>query len=279
MNLIDCHTHSTNSFDGSSPAEEMIKTAITKNYAAYALTDHCEVNRWFSAEHYGCPEGHHDDYGYGAAFEKSLTENVLLKEKYAGKLNFICGVELGQANFDYGLAESAVSDKRLDFVIGSLHQVRDKEDFFFLDYEKEDVNALLTAYYTDMYELCKWNKFDILAHITYPLRYIEGDKGIAVDMSPYEEIIRECFKTLIENGKGIEINTSGLRQAYGKTFPDLHYVKMFRDMGGELLSLGSDAHCTEDLGKGIAEGAEIALAAGFTRLCCFKERKPNFIKI
>ncbi len=279
MNLIDCHTHSTNSPDGDSPAEEMVKTAITKNYAAYALTDHCEVNRWFSAEHYGCPEGHHDDYGYGAAFEKSLTENVLLKEKYGGKLNFICGVELGQANFDYGLAESAVSDKRLDFVIGSLHQVRDKEDFFFLDYEKEDVNALLTAYYTDMYELCKWNKFDILAHITYPLRYIEGDKGIAVDMSPYEEIIRECFKTLIENGKGIEINTSGLRQAYGKTFPDLHYVKMFRDMGGELLSLGSDAHCTEDLGKGIAEGAEIALAAGFTRLCCFKERKPNFIKI
>ncbi len=279
MNLIDCHTHSTNSPDGDSPAEEMVKTAIAKNYAAYALTDHCEVNRWFSAEHYGCPEGHHDDYGYGAEFEKSLTENVLLKEKYAGKLNFICGVELGQANFDYGLAESAVSDKRLDFVIGSLHQVRDKEDFFFLDYEKEDVNALLTAYYTDMYELCKWNKFDILAHITYPLRYIEGDKGIAVDMSPYEKIIRECFKTLIENGKGIEINTSGLRQAYGKAFPDLHYVKMFRDMGGELLSLGSDAHCIEDLGKGIADGAEIALAAGFTRLCYFKERKPNFIKI
>jgi len=279
MNLIDCHTHSTNSFDGSSPAEKMVKTAITKNYAAYALTDHCEVNRWFSAEHYGCPEGHHDDYGYGAAFERSMMENVLLKEKYAGKLNFICGVELGQANFDYGLAESAVSDKRLDFIIGSLHQVRDKEDFFFLDYEKEDVNALLTAYYTDMYELCKWNKFDILGHLTYPLRYIEGDKGIAVDMSPYEGIIRECFKTLIENGKGIEINTSGLRQTYGKTFPDLHYVKMFRDMGGELLSLGSDAHCTEDLGKGIAEGAEIALAAGFKRLCYFKERKPYFIEI
>ncbi len=279
MNLIDCHTHSTNSPDADSPAEEMIKTAITKNFAAYALTDHCEVNRWFSIEHYGAAPNEYDTYDFGRDFEKFMRENTAIKEKYRRKINFICGIELGQAPIDFGLSDAIVADKRLDFVIGSIHQVYGKDDFAFIDYEHEDIVQLLTAYYEDMLRLCKWNKFDILAHITYPLRYIEGDKGIAVDMSPYEEIIRECFKTLIENGKGIEINTSGLRQAYGKTFPDLHYVKMFRDMGGELLSLGSDAHCTEDLGKGIAEGAEIALAAGFTRLCYFKERKPNFIKI
>ena len=279
MNLIDCHTHSTNSPDGNSSPEEMLKTAMEKGFSAYALTDHCEVNRWFSIEHYGMEPNEYDTYDFGADFEKSMKQNTALKEKYAGKINFLCGIELGQAPFDFGLSEAIVSDKRLDFVIGSIHQIKAKDDFAFLDYSKNDIDKLLTDYYDDMYSLCKWNKFDILGHITYPLRYIEGDNGIKVDMSKYEEIIRLCFKTLIENGKGIEINTSGLRQAYGQAFPNLYWVKMLREMGGEFLSLGSDAHTAEDLGKGIKEGAEIALEAGFTHLCCFKERKPNFVKI
>ena len=279
MNLIDCHTHSTNSPDGHSSPEEMLNTAMEKGFSAYALTDHCEVNRWFSIEHYGAEPNEYDTYDFGADFEKSMRHNTALKEKYNGKINFLCGIELGQAPFDFGLSEAIVSDRRLDFVIGSIHQIKAKDDFAFLDYSNNDIDKLLTDYYDDMYSLCKWNKFDILGHITYPLRYIEGDNGIKVDMSEYEEIIRLCFKTLIENGKGIEINTSGLRQAYGQTFPNLYWVKMFREMGGEILSLGSDAHKAEDLGKGIEDGAKIALEAGFTHLCYFKERKPNFIKI
>ena len=279
MNLIDCHNHSTNSPDGHSSPEEMLMTAMEKGFSAHALTDHCEVNRWFSIEHYGAEPNEYDTYDFGADFEKSMKQNTALKEKYAGKFNFLCGIELGQAPFDFGLSEAIVSDKRLDFVIGSIHQIKAKDDFAFLDYANNDIDKLLTDYYDDMYSLCKWNKFDILGHLTYPLRYIEGENGIKVDMSKYEEIIRLCFKTLIENGKGIEINTSGLRQAYGQAFPNLYWVKMFREMGGEILSLGSDAHTAEDLGKGIEDGAKIALEAGFTHLCYFKERKPNFIKI
>lgn len=279
MKLIDCHTHSTNSPDGFSSPENMIKTAVEMNYAAYALTDHCEVNRWFSIEHYGAAPNGYDTYDFGADFEKSMKENTVLKEKYAGKINFLCGIELGQATHDFGLSEAIVKDKRLDFVIGSMHQLPDNDDFAFIDFSKHSVPELLEKYYNEVYKLCKWGKFDVLGHLTYTLRYIEGDNGIKVDMSPYEEIIRESFKVLIENGKGIEINTSGLRQNYGQTFPNLYWVKMFKDMGGEVLSLGSDAHKTEDLGKGIADGAEIAKAAGFEYLCYFKERKPNFIKI
>ncbi len=279
MNLIDCHTHSTNSPDGSSPAEEMLKKAMESGLAAYALTDHCEVNRWFSIEHYGVEPNEYDTYDFGRDFEKSMSENTALKEKYDGRINFICGIELGQAPIDFGLAESIAADKRLDFIIGSIHQVMSYDDFAFIDYSKNAVGPLLELYYENIYKLCKWSRFDILGHLTYPLRYIEGDKGIKVDMSGYEEIIRESFKTLIDNGKGIEINTSGLRQAYGQTFPNLYWVKMFRELGGEILSLGSDAHCTEDLGKGIKEGAEIALEAGFKYICYFKNRKPNFIKI
>ncbi|MCH5349426.1 MAG: histidinol-phosphatase HisJ family protein [Oscillospiraceae bacterium] len=279
MNLIDCHSHSTNSPDGHFSPEEMIKTAMEKNYSAYALTDHCEVNRWFSIDHYGVEPNEYDTYDFGRDFEKSMAENTLLKEKYDGKINLLCGIELGQATHDLGLAEAIVKDKRLDFVIGSMHQLPDNDDFAFIDFSKHSVPELLEKYYAEIYKLCKWGQFDVLGHLTYTLRYIEGDNGIKVDMSPYEEIIRESFKLLIENGKGIEINTSGLRQAYGQPFPNLYWVKMFREMGGEILSIGSDSHTTEDLGKGIAEGAEIALEAGFAHLCYFKERKPQFIKI
>lgn len=279
MNLIDCHTHSANSPDGHSSPEDMVKTAAAQGLAAYALTDHCEVNRWFSIEHYGAKPNGYDTYDFGRDFEISMAENSALKEKYAGKINFLCGIELGQASHDFGLAEAIAGDKRLDFVIGSMHQLPDNDDFAFIDFSQNSVPDLLEKYYSEVYRLCKWGGFDVLGHLTYPLRYIEGDGGIKTDMSLYEDIIRQSLRLLIENGKGIEINTSGLRQAYGQTFPNLYRVKMFREMGGEILSVGSDAHRAEDLGKGIAEGAEIAAAAGFTHLCCFKERKPNFIKI
>lgn len=279
MNIIDCHSHSKNSPDAESTVDEMIEAAIQNNLSAYAITDHCEINHWFSIEHYGDTPNEYDTYDFGRDFEISMRENMLAKEKYCGKINFINGIELGQATHDLGLADSVVSDKRLDFVIGSMHQLKGYEDFAFLDYTKTDIPDALEKNFLELLKLCKWGKFDVLGHLTYTLRYIEGENGIKVNMTPYEEIIRECFKTLIQNGKGIEINTSGLRQKFGNTFPDLYYVKMFREMGGEILSIGSDSHIYTDVGKGVKEGSEIALQAGFKRLCYFKNRKPEFINI
>ncbi|MCM1023663.1 MAG: histidinol-phosphatase HisJ family protein [Prevotella sp.] len=281
MNLIDCHTHTQFSVDSEADITEMIEKAISLGLAAYAVTDHCECNRWYSADHYP-DEDTYRYYDFGRDFENSVSAVTELKEKYGGKLNLICGVEMGQATHDYGIAEKITSDSRVDFVIGSMHQLPKTEDFAFMDYGKmspKDIAGLAERYFLEINKLCKWGKFDVLGHLTYILRYMEGKGGVKVAMSPYEEIIRDSFKLLIQNGKGIEINTSGLRQAYGQTFPSLYWVKIFKEMGGEVLSLGSDAHTAEDLGKGIAEGAEIAKAAGFEYLCYFKERKPNFIKI
>jgi histidinol-phosphatase (PHP family) len=143
----------------------------------------------------------------------------------------------------------------------------------------DDIYKLLESYFKEIYALCKWGKFDVLGHLTYTLRYIKGNFGIDIDISRYDELIAESFRTLIQNGCGIEINTSGLRQAYGDTFPSLKYVKLYRDLGGEILSIGSDAHTVEDLGKNIGDGAEIAKSAGFRHLCYFKRRKPVFIDI
>lgn len=279
MNLIDCHTHTNNSPDGESCPDAMALKAASLGLSAYAITDHCEVNRWFSYEYYNNAPNEYDTYGFGESFEKSMSDNTRLKNKYSGRLNVLCGIELGQAVQKLALSDEIISDKRLDFVIGSIHQIIDCDDFAFLKYDNENVYPYLDEYFNELYKLCVWDKLDILAHLTYPLRYITGEQCIEVDMTRYEEIIRQCFKTLIQNGKGIEINTSGYRQKYGKPLPDLYWVKLFHEMGGEIISLGSDAHRTSDLGKNLSDGAELALSAGFKYLCYFQERKPHFISI
>lgn len=275
MNLIDCHTHSTNSPDGYNGPEAMVLNAVEKGLSVYALTDHCEINRWFTYEHYTEHSNPEDTYDFAHDFEISMRDNLRLQEKYSDRITFINGIELGQAQFNFGLASAVASDARLDFIIGSCHQVRGYDDFAFTDYSVTDAQELVNRYYSEVYEICRWGEFDVLGHLTYPLRYIEGNCGISVDMSMSDELIRESLKILIENGKGIEINTSGYRQKYGRPFPDLKYVKMFRDMGGEVISVGSDAHCTDDLGKGVKEGIELAQAAGFRYLTYFRKRKAH----
>lgn len=281
MNLIDCHSHTQFSVDSDADISEMAEKACHLGLAAYAVTDHCECNRWYSEEHYP-DEDTYRYYDFGRDFENSVSAVTRLKEKYIGRLNLICGVEMGQATHDFDIAEKIISDSRVDFVIGSMHQLPKTEDFAFIEYEKmslKDVSDLAEKYFLEINKLCKWGKFDVLGHLTYILRYLKGSAGIDLDISPFDEIIDDSFKALIEKGKGIEMNTSGLRQKYGDVFPTLKYVKLFRELGGEVLSIGSDAHTVSDLGSGISEGTEIAKAAGFEYLCYFKERKPNFIKI
>ncbi|WP_124097944.1 histidinol-phosphatase HisJ family protein [Ruminococcus sp. Marseille-P6503] len=282
--LIDLHTHSSFSPDGEAPPELMLERAAELGLSAYAVTDHCDCNYWYPAD--GC-SGSLDlkdieMYGAGQYALESIAAQSRLKELYKDRLNFLCGIELGQPLQSLENAEKLVSDPRLDFVIGSHHQNKGQDDFYLLKYDEMELSgiySLLDAYFGEMLDMCRWGKFDVLGHLTYPLRYIEGDYGTALDLDRYEEIIREIFRVLIQKGKGIEINTSGLRQKYGRTFPTLEYVRTYREMGGEILTVGSDAHRVSDLAAGTAAGAEIAKAAGFRYLTYFKERKAVFEKL
>lgn len=285
MNYIDCHTHSSFSPDAENTISEMCEKAIGLGLTAFAITDHCDCNFWYPAEHYYKSTVGITDlmmYGSGKYATDSINEQIIYKDKYSGKLNLLCGVELGQPLQNISCAEEIVSNSDLDFVIGSHHQNLGKDDFYYMKYDKMDlmqIDFLLNEYFQQMLDMCKWGKFDVLGHLTYPLRYICGDYGIDIDLKKYDPIINDIFKVLIENGKGIEINTSGLRQKYGKTFPEFNYIKKYHDMGGEIISIGSDAHCISDLGKGIDKGNILAAEAGFKYIAYFKNRKPVFVPI
>ena len=246
-----------------------------------AFTEHVEMNRYFPQAHYNIlPRNEWEIFDHAAVLEQSLEAVTAAKEQAAAAgLTLLCGMEMGQPNADFGLSAAVGADARLDFIIASLHELLDRPDFFCLDYSQENIPALMEQYFDQLYDICRLGKFDVLGHLTYPLRYIEGEAGIPVPLEPYLEQIRCCFRALAENGKGIELNTSGYRQKYGKPFPTLEYLKLYREQGGEVLTFGSDAHCAEDLAKGIAEGVELAKAAGFTRACYFVQRKPVYITL
>lgn len=281
MKYIDCHTHTQFSMDSDADINAMIERAIELDLAAYAVTDHCECSTWYPEDHYTNTELF-DYFNYSEDFSRSIEAITALKEKYGRKIDLICGTELGQATQDIAVADQVAADDRLDFIIGSLHQVSGEKDFYYMDYKnmtESQILALLEKYFKEVHELCKWGKFDVLGHLTYCLRYMKRRCGIDPDISCFDEIIAESFRELIAKDKGIEINTSGIRQGFGDTFPSLKYVKMFRDLGGELITIGSDAHKVTDLGKNIADGTEIARAAGYDRICYFKKHKPYFVEI
>lgn len=258
---FDSHIHSDNSPDGNNTVSHICESAVEKGLQGITITDHCEVNLFY--------KDLYDRTVRQSCFEVSKAASV-----FKDFIGIFLGIELGQPLQDIAAAEKALTLGRFDFVIASLHNVRGQPDFYYINYDKENVYDLLDSYYNELLQMAMWNEFDVLGHLTYPLRYIVGEHGISVDMSRYDKIIDEIFAVLINNGKGIEINTSGLRQKIGVTLPDEKYIKRYHDLGGQILTIGSDAHNANDVGAGIQEGMEIAYNAGFRHITLFKNRTP-----
>ncbi|MDE5764670.1 MAG: histidinol-phosphatase HisJ family protein [Ruminococcus sp.] len=280
MNLIDCHTHTQFSMDSEADIIQMIERAKELNLSAYAVTDHCECSTWYPKEHYHNTELF-DYFNYKDDFEASVSALTELKKKYSG-FNLICGIEMGQPLADIDIAEKIASDPRLDFIIASLHQIDGEKDFYYINYyhmTTKEINNLLERYFNGIYKMCRWGKFDILGHLTYCLRYMKIRNSITPNLKIFDEIIAESLRTLAQNGKGIEINTSGIRQGFGTTFPSLKYIRLFKELGGEIISIGSDAHKVSDIGANISDGISLAKLAGFDKICYFRKHQPNFIKI
>lgn len=142
-----------------------------------------------------------------------------------------------------------------------------------------DLDAMVEEYLKELLTMVQWGGFDILAHLTYPLRYMVGENHRNIDLNRHSDLIDEILRQAARSGKALEINTSGLRQPLGETLPTLPYVRRFREFGGEYVTVGSDAHYAEDLGKGVNEGMKVAQEAGFSHVTLFQGRTPLPIPI
>ena len=138
---------------------------------------------------------------------------------------------------------------------------------------------MLSRYLQKELELAKWDGFDSLAHLTYPLRYMVGEQKIPVDMTRFDDVIGEIFETLIKNHKALEINTSGIAMPLGDTLPGEAYIQRFHDMGGQYITVGSDAHVPEKLCGNVDKGMALAKKCGFDYVTIFNRREPMLVPI
>ena len=265
----DCHNHSNCSPDGDNSVLEMRLRAGELGLWAHTLTDHCECQKFPTR--------------YRPRVQRAWEEMAAQLPREGENLpRFYRGIELGQPNQDEAAAREALAGRDYDFIIGSIHNIRGFEDFFYLDYSQLEpgyIDQLLATYWEEELEVIRWGEFDSLGHLTYPLRYIEGDHGIPVDLKRHQEAIDQVFRALIQNGKALEVNTSGLRQKIGRTLPDLPLLRRYRELGGELVTLGSDAHSTKDLGRGIDEGMDLLKEAGFRYFALYEQRRPLLLPL
>ena len=148
-----------------------------------------------------------------------------------------------------------------------------------MNYSGVDIDDLLDRYFAELEETAAFPHFDSLSHLTYPLRYIVAGTGKMPDLSIHQSRIDNIFKILIKNNKALEINVSGLFRELKTTLPDESLVRRYRELGGELITIGTDAHSAEMVGKGIEQGIEVAKKAGFKSYAIFEKHCPVMIKI
>lgn len=270
--LCDTHVHSNNSFDGESSVAEICDAAIQKGINTVIITDHMEA-----------PEiSLGDKSAYGNAV-KSITQSVKdvesLSEEYKGKLKLLKGMELGEPMHILKNTKKALDIADFDFILASIHNLKDMEDFYYLNYDNVNVDSLLKKYFEELLDTAQNADFDSLAHLTYPLRYIYERTDIRPDLDEYSEIIDEIFTYLVKRDKALEINTSGLFADIKSTLPDINLIKRFKELGGKYVTIGSDAHNCKDLGRGVERGIELAKTCGFKYFTVFENRIPKFIEI
>lgn len=272
MFYCDSHTHSDNSFDAESSVDEMCRKALTLGLDAIAVTDHCE------APFIDC--GENCEFGsFDRQIPKSVADARAAQAQYRGKLKVICGMELGEPTHDPAQTAKALAYGDFDFILASVHNLRGYDDFYYMDYSKTDVDALLRLYFRELQDTAAFPHFDSLAHLTYPLRYIVEREGYYPDLSKFQDEIDTIFKILIKNQKALEINVSGLFKDIRTTLPDESLVRRFRQLGGEYVTIGTDAHSTEMLGRGLQEGMAVAKRAGFDRYVYYEQHRPVFVDI
>lgn len=265
MATFDFHMHTDSSPDGNASALEMCEAAIAKGITHIAITDHLDFPD-YETDH------------YAERTERSWAEQAAAKAAVEGRLRVERGIEIGSPLLDVALTEKTLAAHPYDYVLASLHQLGRHPDFYFLDFTQIDILKTIDDYFEGIYDIVKWGKFSSLAHLTYPFRYIPDDLR-PKDYSRWDDHITTILKALAQSGRAMEINTSGLRKKIGVTSPDFPLIKRYFDCGGELVTVGSDAHYTQDVGANIDDGIALAQKAGFRYITVFESGEPKPLSI
>lgn len=256
---IDYHVHSNLSVDAYDSVDAMCGRAVEIGLAEIVFTEHYDTDP--------------ADQGHGFYdYEKSREAVERMQDRFGDRLLVKLGIEVDYQTAYEAEIEEFLAGKQYDYVLGARHWEADAligYDYF--DGRTED--EAYSRYFETLPALVETGLFDVLAHIDLVKRDGTERYG-AFDLEKWMPRIEPVLQKLVERGMGLEINTSGVRQPPREPYPGLAVLKRYRELGGRILTVGSDSHRIEQLGVGLDAGIKLAKEAGFTELTRFDARRP-----
>lgn len=265
MIFTDSHIHTCFSGDSDTLPLMQLTRAEELGMKSICITDHND----------------HDvisDIDFNLDIPRYFKELLALKEEYKGSTELLVGIEQGlQCHITDYLNETADSFS-FDFIIGSVHFVDGFDPYYPAYFEKYGSRAY-ELYFNTVYECitaCK--AFDSLGHLDYIVRYGQG-RGLSFSYAEYGDLTDRILRVIIDSGKALEVNTGWLGKGGNSPNPCRETLSRYREMGGELITIGSDAHNEKGLGCAFSETGELLQSLGFRYYAYYRGRKPQMLPL
>ncbi len=263
----DYHVHSCFSGDCETPLEDICRAAAACGMSEIAITDHVD----FEPKDYCC------GYFRPESFWEALTA---CRRIFRDELTIVAGVECGEGHLFRQQINDLLSQHEYDFVLASLHWAADRPVFAPAFFDGWSLEQGVAHYLTELQQLAAEADYDVLAHLDVIRRGAFRRFGITdLDFTPHESQLRALLRSVADRGKGIEVNTSYVNLGMGSAGPSLDILRWFREEGGRIVTLGSDAHRPAFVGFGFAAALATICAAGFEGITTFDRRRPTLIHL
>ena len=268
MLKFDYHTHTNHSHDSKTSMKTMIEQAIYIGLEEIAITDHIDFS--FPDNAVISPWG----------IDANVKAIKSMQEKYADKIAIRVGTELNLRPDSAEACHNIAESNDFDIIIGSVHELNNSTDFGHPElYQNHTKHKAYTIYFETVLEALKaCDSYDVLGHLDYVERYgIYQDNRLIY--AEYRDIVDEILRHVVHNGKGIEINTSGLAYGLWRPHPQADIIYRYLQLGGEIITIGSDAHSPDRIGYGFDEAHRMLQDIGVKHICQFINRQPKFVRI
>ena len=261
--MFDYHMHSKVSFDSQAEPELMLKAAVEKGLKEICFTDHLDYDPLAPKDKLVF-----DTNVYNAAYDHLEIPGLKIRR----------GMEFGLLPDNTDDMQRDLKRRNFDFVIGSVHVVGDLDIYFEPFWQDKTIDQAERLYFEQMLACVQAHDgFDVLGHMTYISKVGGNPTKRTVCYETYRELVDEIFKELIRKDKGIEVNTSGIA-ACGQFLPHDVFLRRFKELGGRIVTVGSDSHTVERVGENCHVVCDM-LKEIFGYVCTFENRQPIFHRL